>query len=77
MIGRPGSSAASLGRLASHAFSSASLRYAGAAVFAFRIPGHVIPSHGPIAAVIVIPANARIKSGGVNPRRKAQAGQRN
>ena len=38
-----------------------------AAVFTFRIPGHVIPSHSPIAAAIVIPAKARIKSGGVNP----------
>src|SRR5205823_14139424 len=36
-------------------------------VFAFRIPGHVIPSHGPFAAVIVIPAKARIKSGEVSP----------
>src|SRR5207245_1838305 len=47
------------------------------AVFAFCIPGHVIPCHGPIAVAIVIPAKARIKSGGVNlpPESTSQAVQ--
>ena len=42
MIGRSGSSAVSVGRFASHAFSAASSRYGAAAEFAFGVsePGH-------------------------------------